>query len=248
MHGNGSFLTRSAVALKGGGVEPPPDLSSRSDSSRPGSYVVDLPYPKSRASTNCTNNNEYRRPLATGQLSIDRIRYNPTSLVALTSKQMVRNTIALLASFTVMLGVWILYTSSPRMPELCVGIAVAILGVIGRAIVRASGFAVFRPRLLWVSLAALEPWYVVIGAGRLTINLARAILHKRSLARFHAVPFDTGGDDPESSARRTLVTAYLTIPPDSVVVGIDRKHHELLLHEIQPSSVPLTARLLGAKP
>jgi multisubunit Na+/H+ antiporter MnhE subunit len=160
---------------------------------------------------------------------------------------MLRTAVSLITGFLVLLGLWMMYTSSPQLSELCVGIAIAAMGVLGGCIVHGSGFANFRPRPRWIALAALEPWYVLVGSYRLGKSLVRVLFHRPSLARFHAISFNAGGDDPESSARRTLTIAYLTIPPDSVVVGIDRHANELLLHEIQPASLPLIARELGAQ-
>jgi multisubunit Na+/H+ antiporter MnhE subunit len=160
---------------------------------------------------------------------------------------MLRAGVSLITGFVFLLGLWMMYTSSPRLSELYVGFAVAALGVFGSCLIHASGFAGFRPRAGWIALAFLEPWYVLVGSYRLGASLVRALLHRRSRARFHAISFNAGTDDPESSARRTLTIAYLTIPPDSVVVGIDRHANELLLHEIQPSRLPLIARELGAE-
>ena len=160
---------------------------------------------------------------------------------------MLRRSVSLIIGFLFLLGLWMMYTSSPRLSELYVGFLIAALGVFGSYLIRGSGFAAFRPRPRWIALAFLEPWYVIVGSYRLAASLVRALLHRPSLARFHAIPFVSGGDDPESSTRRTLTIAYLTIPPDSVVVGIDRHVNELLLHEIQPSPLPLIARELGAQ-
>jgi hypothetical protein len=61
------------------------------------------------------------------------------------------------------------------------------------------------------------------------------------------VPFDSGGDDPESAARRALAIMYTTIPPNFVVVGIDRKKNLMLVHQVSPTPTPLIAKRLGAK-
>lgn len=160
---------------------------------------------------------------------------------------MLRASASLVIGFLFLLGLWMMYTSSPRPAELYVGIAIAVLGVIGSSIVHGSGFANFRPRPRWIAFAFLEPWYVLVGSYRLGASLLRTVVGRPSLARFHAINFDAGGDDPESSARRTLTIAYLTIPPDTVVVGIDRHANELLLHEIEPTRLPRIARELGAQ-
>lgn len=152
-----------------------------------------------------------------------------------------------ICGFVLLLGLWMLYTSDPKPAQLYVGLGVAILGVIGSAIIRGSGFARFHTRSQWLLLALLEPWYVAVGSVRLAKNLIRALLGKPSLSRFHALPMNLGGDDPLSEARRMLLIAYLTIPPDSIAIGIDRENQELLLHEIEPAPLPLIARKLGVR-
>jgi hypothetical protein len=57
----------------------------------------------------------------------------------------------------------------------------------------------------------------------------------------------TGGKDPESWARRSLLTAYLTMTPDFIVLGIDRDERCILAHVLAPTGVPLIAQRLGAK-
>jgi Na+/H+ ion antiporter subunit len=160
---------------------------------------------------------------------------------------MLRKTLSILIGFAFLLALWMMYVSNPKLPELYIGIVVCILGVIGSTIIRDSGFAKFKARPLWLALFFLEPWYVLVGTSRLVASLERAVVCKASRARFRALAFDAGGDDAESSARRTLTIAYLTIPPDTVIVGIDREHNQILLHEIQETPIPLIARLLGAQ-
>ena len=160
---------------------------------------------------------------------------------------MLRKSLSIVVGFAFLLALWMMYVSNPTLPELYIGIIVCILGVIGSTIIRASGFAKFKARPLWIALFLLEPWYVLVGMSRLGASLVRALAGKSSQARFRAVGFEAGGDDAESSARRTLTVAYLTIPPDTVIVGIDREHKQILLHEIQETPIPLIARILGAQ-
>jgi hypothetical protein len=62
-----------------------------------------------------------------------------------------------------------------------------------------------------------------------------------------AVQFDAGERDAPSATRRTVATMLLTIPPDSVVIGIDGHNGEMLLHEMKAEPPSVLSRRLGVK-
>jgi len=47
------------------------------------------------------------------------------------------------------------------------------------------------------------------------------------------VPIEAGGDDARAVAHRTLETFYRTLPPNSIVIGIDRERGEILMHVLE---------------
>ena len=107
------------------------------------------------------------------------------------------------------------------------------------------------PRAEWraVAQAWRLPKYIVVGTWEIVAVLAKQIfLRKPAESLFHSVPFDTGGDDDESSFRRALAIAYTTATPNFVVIGIDREHRRLVYHQIQLSKIPEMTKRLGANP
>ncbi len=48
-----------------------------------------------------------------------------------------------------------------------------------------------------------------------------------------SIPFNTGGEDPESRARRALVVSGVCFSPNSVAVMIDREKGFLLVHQLE---------------
>ncbi|MBV8205687.1 MAG: hypothetical protein JO041_02760, partial [Acidobacteria bacterium] len=76
--------------------------------------------------------------------------------------------------------------------------------------------------------------------------LAKRLMGRPSEAQFKALRFDAGQDDDESEARRALAITYFTMPPNFVVLGIDRKRQLMLIHQVEPTGVPIIAKRLGA--
>ncbi len=52
---------------------------------------------------------------------------------------------------------------------------------------------------------------------------------------WRALPYEAGGDDPRSAARRALVTAAISATPNTYVVGIDRETNVMLVHQLVPA-------------
>ena len=146
-----------------------------------------------------------------------------------------------------LLGLWMIFVSMPKLDELLVGIAAALIAAFADGVVKAKKFATFYPHLRSMLLVFWEPWYALSGTAAIFVALGRRLLGKKSEALLRAIPFDAGGDDAESAARRALAVMYTTIPPNFVVVGIDRDKNLMLVHQVSPTGTPLIAQRLGAK-
>jgi len=141
---------------------------------------------------------------------------------------------------------WMAFVSKTDLTELKVGLGVALAGTIADALVKAEGSGHFRPHLRWTLLSLLEPWYVLKGMRTLIEELPRALAGKGD-GHFKAVQFDAGEEDVEAASRRAVATMLLTIPPNSVVVGIDGHNGKMLVHEMKPEKPTLIARELGVQ-
>lgn len=149
--------------------------------------------------------------------------------------------------FVFLFGLWLAFVSNPgHRAEYWAGLAAALIGAIADALVKSKNFAVFRPKLDWVALFFLEPWYAITGTASIFRALLRRIAGKKSEAQLHAIKMDVGGDDPESSARRALMIALMTIPPNLIVVGIDRHEGVMLVHQVSPTGTPWIGKRMGA--
>jgi len=148
--------------------------------------------------------------------------------------------------FLFLLGLWMLFVSQTQRAELVAGVCAAALGALGDGVVKAKRLAKFRPRLQWLWLFSWEPWYVLTGSAAILRALARQLAGKKSEAQFRVVPFRAGGEDPRSAARRALAITLTTIPPNFIVVGIDKERGFLLVHQVSPTGTPLVTKKLGA--
>ena len=148
-----------------------------------------------------------------------------------------------------LLLLWMLFVSQWKKDELLVGIGAAFLGAVADAVVKAEGFARFKPKLEWVLLIFWTPYYIAKGVWA-TLNAFFAELfghppRSRVLAKSYK---PAKSQDATSAAKRALATAYLTIPPNSIVVGIDGDREQVLMHEIVPEPVSRMAQKLGVQP
>lgn len=151
------------------------------------------------------------------------------------------------AEFFFLLGLWMIFVSMPKLDELLVGLGASLISAFADGVVKAKKFASFYPHLKSMVLVFWEPWYALTGTAAIFAALAKHLMGKKSEAELRAVPFDGGGDDPESAARRALAIMYTTIPPNFVVLGIDRGKNLMLVHQVSPTPTPLIAKRLGAK-
>ncbi len=142
---------------------------------------------------------------------------------------------------------WWLFSGTVDTAEVVVGSVAVILGTVAFALVRSSNLARFGPRLAWVLGSVRVVPDVLDGLRVLAVALWRAVRGLPSEAYLHNVRFDAGGRDPESAARRALVVMLTTLPPNFVIVDVDRVKGEMLVHQVKKSPVPAVAKMLGAR-
>lgn len=151
------------------------------------------------------------------------------------------------AEFLALLGIWLLFVSNLHISDLLVGVAAAVIATTADEIVKGQDFARFRPRMKWLLMVFWEPWYVLTGTASIWWAVVRKLAGKKSKALFKAIEFDSGGDDSESAARRALAIVLTTIPPNFVVIDIDRERDLMLIHQVSPTPTPLVTKKLGAQ-
>src|SRR4051812_33906346 len=129
-----------------------------------------------------------------------------------------------LTGSALLFGLYLLYAGISA-HEIVVGAGAAMVAAAAVEAVRGTEHPRFLPHLSWIARALRLPWEVVRDTGLLLKNLARG-----GDGRFVRVPIEAGGEDAHGVARRTLETFYRTLPPNSIVIGIDRERGEILMH------------------
>lgn len=150
------------------------------------------------------------------------------------------------ADLAAMTGFWILFTSTLKISELLAGLGAAAIATVGVVVVQGQDFARFSPKPQWLLYTLTLPWDVLRDTAIVFRAGLKYALRRKSDGYLVSVDFNAGGDDQRSSARRALVTALTTIPPNSIVLGIDKKENRILLHLLAPTEIPGIIRKLGA--
>jgi multisubunit Na+/H+ antiporter MnhE subunit len=140
-------------------------------------------------------------------------------------------------TWLLLLGLWMLLSGSLVLSELVVGAVAAAIGTFAFEAVRRQRLTSFRMRARWVLRAWRLPYRIFTDAGVVSWALVRGLLTRRPVhGRFREVSFRIHGDDPESAARRTLVTGAASLTANSYVVDLDEANDTLLVHELVPRS------------
>jgi multisubunit Na+/H+ antiporter MnhE subunit len=153
------------------------------------------------------------------------------------------------AEWVVLSAFWFLFVGKLAFIEALVGISMAALVAAATEMVRGQNFARFHPRKRWL----LGTWRVPIDVLRdcaiVTVVLWRRLLQSRDVqGSFRCLSLPAEGSNSRDSARRALAIAFVSLPPNTYVVGIDQEKNSMLLHELEPQrQVPELAKLLGAR-
>lgn len=148
--------------------------------------------------------------------------------------------------FVLLLGLWMMFVSLLQWNEFVAGIAAALFGAVADAVVKATDFAHFRPDWKQVLLIFRLPGEVLKDTLLVFAELFRRLAGAPSRSTLCAVPFEFGDESREGASRRALAILYSTIPPNSVVIGIDDRGY-LLLHTLVPAPLSGVTRKLGAQ-
>lgn len=147
----------------------------------------------------------------------------------------------LIAWWTIFFGLYLLFASKLAGSEVVVGFAAAALAATGATLTSRAARQRFRARVRWLLLLGRLPGRILTDCGMVGLALWRRLARRKTVkGKFRTIPFDPGGQDALSTVRRALVTAGISLAPNTYVVAIDRRRRVLLVHQLIPS-----ARLTG---
>lgn len=153
---------------------------------------------------------------------------------------MVRTTVMWLCWGIVLAALYLILVDTTVQPEVIAGIltaAFSALVVVGAIILERVQF---KPKLRWyLMLLRRLPAKVLTDSSLVFLALWRSIVRREEVAgEFYIVPFNGGGDDAHSAARRALVIAGLSLPPNSYVVALDANAGHLIVHQLVEGKKP----------
>jgi len=139
-------------------------------------------------------------------------------------------------SLLAMMGVYRLLAGTGEWAEWVAGASAAAAGTTALMAVAAE-VSPFRPGAGSLGFLVRLPGRAAADCLRVLRALARALATGRALAgAWVEVPFDAGGDDPASAARRALVLGAGSLPPNTLMVAIEPEAGRLLAHRLVPAA------------
>jgi|SRR5579883_1531860 len=124
--------------------------------------------------------------------------------------------------------VWLVFVDQLQPHELIAGAAASAVAAAATEAVRGAQHPRFLPHRRWL----LESWRLPEQILRDCVLLVRNLFDGRP-GHLERIPFDAGGPDAHSVARRALNIFYTTLPPNTIVIGIDRRRNHMLVHRLE---------------
>ena len=137
---------------------------------------------------------------------------------------------------------WLIFAASGNAQEWAFGTFAAAAGVLAFLVSARAEPLCFTPPFQALLPAWRLPALILHGTWILVEELVRTIQGKPSASAFHLAPFHATGADSRSAARRALAIIFGTLPPNSLIIGIDRKSGVILFHQLRKEPLPHIVR------
>jgi multisubunit Na+/H+ antiporter MnhE subunit len=137
---------------------------------------------------------------------------------------------------------WLIFAASVNAQEWAFGTFAAAGGVVAFQVSTQALPICFKPPFQALLHAWRLPSLILQGTWILIEELARTIQKKRRNSVFRLAPFHATGIDSRSAARRALAIIFGTLPPNSLIIGIDRKSGAILFHQLRKEPLPHLVR------
>lgn len=151
-----------------------------------------------------------------------------------------------LIEFAAFYALWMLFVATTATGELVAAGIAAAVAVLAFEVAKHADPLRFRPPFqAWVQIWRV-PGMIVQGTWVLVVELARRIMGRPRRSVFLLTPFQAVGEDSRSSAKRALAIIYVTLPPNFLIIGIDREKKLMLYHQARKDPVPEIIHRLDA--
>ena len=129
---------------------------------------------------------------------------------------------------------WLAFVDTLDPAEVTLGLVAAAVAATAAELVRSQELVRFRLDPRWLRDVHRLPWQVLHDCRLLSVGLWRHCTGRPLRGTFRVVPFPGEADDARSAARRAVVTALVSVAPNTVVVGIEGGEGEMLVHQLVP--------------
>jgi len=127
---------------------------------------------------------------------------------------------------------WLAFVDTLDPAEVALGLVAAAVAATTAELVRSQELVRFRLDPRWLRDVRQLPWQVLRDCWLLAVGLWRHCTGRPLRGTFRVVPFPGEADDGRSAARRAVVTALVSVAPNTVVVGIEGGEGEMLIHQL----------------
>jgi multisubunit Na+/H+ antiporter MnhE subunit len=139
-----------------------------------------------------------------------------------------------IAWYVPLLLLWLAFVDTFNPAEMALGLVAAATAATAAEVVRSQELVRFRMDPRWLRDVPQLPWQVLRDCWLLTAALWRHCTGRPVRGVFRVVPFPGEADDASSAGRRALVTALVSVAPNTVVVGVEGAGGEMLIHQLVP--------------
>lgn len=151
---------------------------------------------------------------------------------------MARRVGAWVAWWMLLMAFWVWVDDSVDLAELLAGAGAAAIATSLTELVQHQSRTHLGLRANWLAAAAMLPGQVVRDTGVLLGVLWRAVARgEQPPSRFALVPVDPGDDSAEGALKRALLSAGLSVAPNTFVLDVDRQRRAMVVHQLVPRPV-----------
>jgi multisubunit Na+/H+ antiporter MnhE subunit len=133
---------------------------------------------------------------------------------------------------------WLAFVDTLATSEVVLGLVAAAVAATAAKVVRDQDLVRFRLKVAWLRGLYRSPGQVLVDSRVLAVTLWRRLTGRSVHGGFRALPFPAERDDARSAARRALVTGFVSLTPNTYVVGIEEDGvmlvHQLAYHHANP--------------
>lgn len=143
---------------------------------------------------------------------------------------------------------WLIFADNVGFRELVVGGAASVISTFLVILFLARTSERFRLKSKSLIQALDIPGVLLHDTWILLRTITLRLLGKQTPSQIVSVPFHAGGNDPDSRGCRALAITFLTLTPNTLVLGILKKENLLFFHTLVPQPLPSFMNKMGARP